>query len=456
MTYQRPPVAADIISHNATNLTNLIVAYSCRSDRSLDRQDRKVGEPHFSLFLSAQRFLESLDLLSIKTIPIIRPEIYSHEISRNFIARPENQLIHLAFGDYATLRPLKLAYNIAYVAWEYDAISVNVDDDARIWHNQKWVLGLFDEIWVGASFVKDAFERAGLQNVKVVPAPVPNARAMSCDIHSIGRDILDLNAASLFFDFSAMDRTIAWTDKGTTSFGGYLRRFAVNKRPTIYLTIINPGDPRKNAEASILGFSQFATSHQDALLVVKLVSDGEKRLSDRLWSTLRLQLNRLIDDGIVKSDNVVFVEGFLTESALMRLVSAADFYISTSFAEGLNLPILEAMSNGTIVISPIHTAMVDYLVPENCVPCEFERITRDGEAICGYPVGPVERYEVTVQNVVDALMNSRLLSDDELQEKRDRALKTILGRYDTKGVAGAIRARFTEILELTQGGVSVR
>lgn len=424
---------------------NLVIAYSCRLGLSAGLREPGIGAPHFSLFLSARRFLAAFAALGVKTAPVVRPEIYGTDISRRFLASDDQQLIHVAFGDFASLRPLKGAYNIAYVAWEYPAISSAVQYGEPLWKNQRWVLGLFDEIWVGSHYAKRAFERGGLTNVHIVPAPVPDyADEGKPDIAEvIGR----LRCAPLLYDFHMSDEFSEGTLANVTApFAFFYERRAGAGRPVVYLTVINPGDQRKNVEASILAFSRFAAARPQALLVVKLVGPPEIPLYHKLWRTLRIQLFRLIGDGVLKSDAVLFVDGFLEEEDLMRLIAAADFYVSTSFAEGLNLPVLEAMSRGAVVISPIHTSMADYLSPANCIPCASRPVEVDGEAVTGYRIGLVTRYECAVEDVHRALTDSAALNAAKLQNIREQARAAVSGRYDVSGVARAVGARLGHII----------
>ena len=62
----------------------------------------------------------------------------------------------------------------------------------------------------------------------------------------------------------------------------------------------------------------------------------------------------------------------LTTDALSRaemdcLYEAAAFYVCTSNAEGQNLPLIEAMGHGVVPVSVNHTAMRDYVTPENAI-----------------------------------------------------------------------------------------
>ena len=424
---------------------NLVVAYSCRLGLAAGLREPRVGAPHFSLHLSAQRLLRAFALLRLRTLRVLRPEIYSSDLGRNFLAGRGQRIIHLAFGDFSSLRILKGSYNIACVFWEYELISRTTRDGDSLWRNQFWILSLFDEIWVSSLFTKHVFESHGLTNVHLVPTPVPDYHEE--DDPKIEEIIGSLSSAPLLFDFlMSFEQNEATLASSTNQFSYFFHRHALQGRPTIYLTIINPGNSRKNIEASIMAFAQFAAHRPRTLLVVKLVSSPDIPLHQTLWRTLRIQLSRLIGDGILKSEAVIFVDGFLEENKLMRLIAAADFYLSTSTAEGLNLPVLEAMSCGTVVISPIHTAMQDYLTPENCIPCAFSAIEVDGEKATGYPTGLVTRNAASIDDVYRALVNSAAIDVAELEMKRKRARAAVLGRYDVSSVANRIGARLTDIM----------
>ena len=419
---------------------------SYRGQPAPSRGNSPVGATHFSLSLLPARLASALSPLCDQVLTINRPEIYSNEISRQFLRSPGKVLVHLAFGDYASLRVLKYAYNIAHVSWEYEKISTAVNAQTSIWKNQLWVLNLFDEIWVGTEFTKNVLTGYGLKNVQVIPVPVPDP--LTPPPAHISEVIGDLPCVPLMFDFTGgQSVTCRVLRESMTQFREFIAlTFLSRDTPKIYLTIINPGDHRKNVEATILGFVRFAAENPQSLLIVKLVDAEERSLSEILWETLRLRLERLIRGGIVRSESVVFVGGFLPERKLMQLIQASDFYVSTSLAEGQNLPVMEAMSLGTVVISPIHTAMACYLSEHNCIPCNYTPIITDGLAATSYPIAPVTQNVVSINDVAMALSASVVMSDAEMGRIRENALLAIKGTYDTAGVQARLRARVNEIV----------
>ena len=60
-------------------------------------------------------------------------------------------------------------------------------------------------------------------------------------------------------------------------------------------------------------------------------------------------------------ERTLVIEKGMPESALKQLYQAADALLVTSKAEGLALPVLEAMACGLLVIAPFHTALGEHL-----------------------------------------------------------------------------------------------
>lgn len=438
------PENVGISTQTKINLNSVVVAYSNRGNPLEGKRPPRVGVPHYSLHLSALRFLSAFKSIGVRVEHIVRPEIFASDVSRKFVAPNGEDILHLAVGDFENLRLLKGAYNIAYVAWEYEAISTSMVEGDPVWKNQLWVLSRFDEIWVGCSFIKSVFEANGLQNIHVVPAPVPDYEGHARKL--IEKIIGAQQTIPLSFDFSMpQSHNEARMSMLSSSFSEHYGSLSHSSKLRTYLTIVNPGDSRKNVEATILAFAQFAQRYPNNLLVVKLVSAAGEPLHEKVWRTLRHRINRLLGDGLVISKSILFVDGFLDEAELLDLVQAADFYISTSFAEGLNLPVLEAMSRSTVVISPIHTAMRDYLTAENCIECEANPILIDSYATTGYRAGMVTRNTVSIESVYRALELSRELTNSELDAIRRKAADAVRKKYDVSGVGALIMSRLQHV-----------
>lgn len=103
-------------------------------------------------------------------------------------------------------------------------------------------------------------------------------------------------------------------------------------------------EPRKNVTNTVKAFVRFAESNTK----VKLVITGLKAA--------------FVENILVEIDKIDFLNrfvfaGFVTESVLLTLYSEAKVFLYPSLREGFGLPILEAMSFGTPVITSNISAM---------------------------------------------------------------------------------------------------
>ncbi len=420
-------------------LRDYIVATTSSDPSSLVHETLLATAAHIGRSQPAARFLDVFQFLGIRAKPISRPEIFATSVSRRFVAHPDEYIVHLAVGDFERFRVLKGAYNIAYVDWAYGAISTSIADGDSLWKNQLWVMSRFDEIWVGSSFLRDVLRKSGLRNVQLVPKPVPDIehRARMRVEEVIGT----LQAVPLWFDFSMpLEYNEGVLRKKGRPFIEFFGRQSGQEYRRVYLTIADPEDSGKNVEAAILAFVQFSQRYPGNFLIVKFPTASEMPLSERVARGLRHRINRLLGDGTVASQSVLFIDDYLGERAMMDLVGAADFYVSTSFAESLNLSVLEAMSHRTVAISPIHTGMSDYLTEENCIVCTSMPLTQDCFSITGYRAGSVVRNVVSIENAYQALEKSLALSVSDLEEIRLKAMQAAEA-YTMAKVSKTVAAR---------------
>lgn len=143
-------------------------------------------------------------------------------------------------------------------------------------------------------------------------------------------------------------------------------RIAADRRDTgrplrlegaIYTSVLCPRDGRKNWEDMVAGFVWAFRDTPTATLVLKLTQAG---LEDAVGPILRLlgALGRF-------DCRVVLVHGLLSDSAYADLIDATSYAVNTSVGEGQCMPLVEYMSCGRPAVAPDHTAMADYITPEN-------------------------------------------------------------------------------------------
>lgn len=116
------------------------IYYSYRiKDELLELKDlpNLYGEEHRILLKLKDRVIRILELNDIKTIELVRPEIYKHEISFRFLESFQPGTIHIIFKPIEEMKFLKNAYNIAIINQNYTSIDKKSLDRLR----------LMQEIW---------------------------------------------------------------------------------------------------------------------------------------------------------------------------------------------------------------------------------------------------------------------------------------------------------------------
>lgn len=132
---------------------------------------------------------------------------------------------------------------------------------------------------------------------------------------------------------------------------------SVSIKGVIYLSIFNPSDGRKNWLDMLTAFCWEFRKTPDATLVLKL---GHKDADTKFPFFLR-ELYKLSPF----SCRVIIIHGYLADEFYSQLINQSDYAVNASHGEGQCLPLMEGMSAGKPAISPDHTAMRDYLRPEN-------------------------------------------------------------------------------------------
>jgi glycosyltransferase involved in cell wall biosynthesis len=125
----------------------------------------------------------------------------------------------------------------------------------------------------------------------------------------------------------------------------------------VYTAVLAPNDGRKNWPDLVTAFVWAFRRTPTATLVLKLthafIEDGLATLLARL-STLGAFECR-----------VVLVHGMLSNEAYAALIDHTSYAVNASQGEGQCLPLMEYMSCGRPAVAPAHTAMRDYVGPDN-------------------------------------------------------------------------------------------
>jgi glycosyltransferase involved in cell wall biosynthesis len=438
----------------------MTIFYSVRTRQALKERlgHLPLGLPHYSYGIVCGKFLQLFSDMGIQTVELLMPEIYPSYSAMRPSGVDASSAVHLMFKAFEEFRVLKGAYNIAHVAWEYrklPSFRTMPKFHPKRTHplnDYAFALGLADEIWVGCSFTKDTLVREGLSNVHVIPAPIEiPLGSMRSDSNEAGRSSEVMRAPLTILDCSR--RSIVWAqieDAIPTLGESLFMRLAdcKSRGGSVFLSIFNPHDPRKNPGPMLAGFQRYCQKHQqnDLLIIKILVDDKYNTFSD----VLRVILPRRCRESLVSFDlmdckNIILVCGFMTDAEMSRLYCASDFYVCTSNAEGQNLPLLEAMVRGVVPISPATTAMADYLTRDNSVVLKTTESPIYDSAASAYGLFDTHWDEVSTDEVALGLERARSLEGDELQAKQAAAIETVKDNYGLPAVAALVERRLLAV-----------
>jgi glycosyltransferase involved in cell wall biosynthesis len=216
----------------------------------------------------------------------------------------------------------------------------------------------------------------------------------------------------------------------------------------VFLSIFNPGDPRKNAAALILGFQEFIQrSKRNDLLIIKLVLDGTK---GSLRKALSEQLPKFFDEigvpfGFVDCPNIMVVRDQLSAEEIAMLYQAADFYVCASGAEGQGLPVQEAMACGLVPVSTRQTAMEDYVDSENGIVMAAAPAPVPQQVSIAYGLWGVSWRLVCPHEVARALAEAAALPPADYARRSRAAIARIKAVYGFAPVAAQLKQRMQAI-----------
>jgi hypothetical protein len=165
---------------------------------------------------------------------------------------------------------------------------------------------------------------------------------------------LGLGLARIIIEHEAAERA-AVRSSAAAAVGGRLRRAADGG--TLYTTILNPNDGRKNWEDIITAFVYALRDRPGATLLVKIANeDLDMFFEDIFTFYMRLHPFRC---------RLVFIHGYLADEEYRELILHSHYIVNASRGEGQCLPLMEFMSSGVPAIAPRNTAMLDYISADN-------------------------------------------------------------------------------------------
>ena len=411
-----------------------------------------LGKSDYSYSFAMRGFVEALDALGIDNKVIANPEFVSNIRERSDAAIN----IHLGFYPPENIRLLKGAYNINCFAWEFDRLRSALE--TRSYHafaDQATMLSLADELWVPSSHGVDAVRQSVQKPVHHVSAPVLSnvlkqgrvAKPTDKDLNRIGRNLGSVGWQPLAI-IPRIQPTLDGIAKGRQTPIHSLLSFDPTDTPTVFLSIFNVHDFRKQIKPMIDGFMEFSRTHPNAYLFLKITSPN-RHLESANSFLMKDQIFNATDlVPPMVSDKIWLTHDVLTREEMNSLYDLASFYVCTSYAEGQNLPLIEAMGRGVVPVTVDHTAMADYIDETDAIVIDSERRPLDQRLSSRYGLIGVETNYVTSCAVSAALERATALSPEAYATRSAEGVKKI---HDEFGVA-RLDAQLKSLVERLQQG----
>lgn len=398
------------------------------------------GEAHYSYALARNKFLDMFRVFCYDFQILDRPEIYFSDISRRDLKFPLNKAPHLIFKPFEHMRFLKGARNVAWLAWEFDRLLTQDTSKDRLlpMEDHVAVASRLDEIWVPSRFTRDTFARHGIEHCHIVPAPIAE-QLPDLEKNADMPPVLLTN-----FVFGG-----GWYQPRALRPSAYLtlpeivgQRFR-GVRPRVFISVFNPADWRKNAGALLRAFLAFNQHHRDTILILKFVSDPSLGYTEHLLDHhIRIRMHEM---HFAFSYAIWVTDEFLPAATYGELLRCADFYLCTSFCEGQNLPLLEAMNCGVVPVSVNHTAMADYLDDSNAIVIPSRLSDFDIHESSARRIHGARWFEASEADVMRALIAAANLPETAYRALSAAARRTVQDRFAQRAVARLVQARLAEL-----------
>lgn len=414
----------------------------------------QIGQAHYSYRFVEDGYRLALRHAGFDPTVIPHPEFYSRTVDLpSFTIDAPTPTIHICIRSTENVRLCRPLYNVQMFAWEFDVLRTDEIHGDSPFDNQLHMLNVADEVWTLCSYSRKVLREHGVRNVRVVPGaikytrqPMPKTNAdRAAALARLGGYEVHWLVANTF---------LASDNPANAGVSCSIRKHSPLMRAaetgSLFVSVLNPHDLRKNLESLLLGFNAVTATHETAALIIKLNLPSQFRTSAELNSVLN---GRLPTPTSIVNERIVFVMDYLDDDALGDLYRASSFYISSALAEGQNLPLQEAMIHGSVAVSPIHTAMLDYLDDTNCVAMKSERTGMWVNSIAAnHARRPFEVSRPRIVDVARAANRALALSSEVRSDLAERGATSIEKSYSVP----AISRLMTDIHDEVTAGYRIR
>lgn len=430
----------------------IAISYKTRRLLSEHSQYLPYGAAHYSYRSVKEKFSQCFELYGIRYFELDRPEIYP--VGRDIY----NNVAHIQFKPFEEIRLLRGVPNVAHVAWEFPVLPTErywaTGDLRRTQPLEDYVhmLDILDEVWVGSEYAQQVLSAHGVQNVYVVPAPVLFSAATQGRNHSSNYERIDPMIAGFASRLKRV-RSVELTrnnirdlNEGVQFTESVALSDVLTRHRRVFILVANPGDMRKNLPAALLAMRSIPKA-DDVCLVIKFVIDNKiVDLKSAVFDVLKARFQELEYDFFDQDFPGVYIfSDVLSEGELSAFYSCAHFYLCPAFAEGQNLPILEAMAKGVIPVSVNHTAMADYVSESNSFIIESKSLPAPKCFESAYGMANMSINISTHKDVAAAIERALGSDDDEIGGKSVVAIETINLGYSARNVINIVDLRLSAL-----------
>ena len=401
-----------------------------------------LGATHYSYAYAMMGFRDALEEAGHRCEIITNPEYIPDITERS----PARRHIHLGFYPPDGARYLKGAFNIMCVAWEFERLKTS--EETLSYHafaDAFAMLARSQELWLTSSYGVEAFRRSGLSAVHKVSTPVKVSRVSGRSRRLMTEEVEDIA--------TRLDR-LRWVPlaiwpamQSTLSHQALSRSRALldltldtpsQESPVFFVSVFNVHDFRKQIKPLLHAFSRLSQERKDCFLLLKInCIDGDNTNINEILFAAQVR-----DDGEITtpliSDRILLTTESLSREEMNLLYRLSSYYVCTSYAEGQNLPLLEAMADGIVPVSVNNTAMADYITPENGIVIKSTYAPFSTRLTQRYGMYGLKTYHVESRDVLDALKQAVSLSDEQYFKYSDGAVRTVSSEYGVEPILAAL------------------
>ncbi|WP_374404563.1 hypothetical protein [Niveibacterium sp.] len=319
-----------------------------------DNMASEMGRADYSYYFVMRHFLPVLERLGT-VVEVADPATQADPLYERIRAEGGDAVLLLFMPPHRVPAGLTCP-TVPVFAWEYSTIPNEAwGGDPR----QNWAAVLREArgAITHSNFARDAAHAALGRDFPLcsLPAPLwdgyrvadgraPMAQKTSWDL-TINGVVLDSRAIGFDRGFDAASPAFTLQET-TVQLGG-----------TVYTSVFNPNDQRKNWHDLLTAFVWALRDEPQATLLLKLVHhDAAFACGMVLHEMRKLAPYRC---------RVVAMHGYLDDASYARMVQSTSYVVNSALGEGQCLPLMEFMSAGKPALAPAHTAMADYVTERN-------------------------------------------------------------------------------------------